>query len=96
MYLIIDTSVSPCSASSRSVRYRLLLRSELLQDSYQVDSDDLAIRLLDLPQLHQKVPEPRFSDDFVWCKYSHAVKLRRRICICWQMTSDDLIFVETP
>ena len=58
MYLIIDTAVSLCSASSRSVRYRPLFRSQLLEDSYQVDSDDLAIRLLDLPQLHQKVPEP--------------------------------------
>ena len=29
-----------------------------LQGPYQIDGDDLAICLLDLPQLHQKVPEP--------------------------------------
>ena len=30
----------------------------MLQGPYQIDGDNLAIGLLDLPQLHQKVPEP--------------------------------------
>ena len=49
--------VSQCSATLASLRFRFPLCIELLQGPYQVDGDNFAIRLLDLPQLHQKVPE---------------------------------------
>ena len=43
--------------------------------SYLIETDDLSICFLDLPQFHQKVPEPRLRDDRVWGKDSHAVEL---------------------
>ena len=37
-----------------------------------VDGHDLAIGFLDLLQLHQEVPEPRFCDNSVGSEDSHA------------------------
>lgn len=64
--------------------------------TYQIYADDLAVGLLDLPQLHQKVPKPRLRDHRVWCEYAHAVELGCRVGIRWQMTPDDLVFIEAP
>jgi hypothetical protein len=40
-----------------------------------VYGDDLAVRLLDLSELAEEVPEPRLSDDLVGRKNAHTVDL---------------------
>jgi hypothetical protein len=64
-------------------------------DTHHIQADDLSVRLLDLSQLHQKVPETRLCDDGVWCKYSHSVQLWCWVCLSWQMAANDLVFCET-
>ena len=64
--------------------------------TYLIDADDLAIRLLNLSQLHQEVPEPRSGNNGIGCKDSHTVELRGCIGLGRQMTADDLVFLETP
>jgi hypothetical protein len=44
--------------------------------THLVDRDDLAVRLLDLSELAEEVPEPRLSDDLVRRKNAHTVDLR--------------------
>jgi len=44
-----------------------------------VDGNDLTVRLLDLPQLAEKVPEPRLGDDLVGRKDTHTVDLGGRV-----------------
>lgn len=62
--------------------------------SYLIETYDLSICLLDLPQLHEKVPEPRLRDNRIWCKDSHAVELWVGVGLGWQMTANDLVFLE--
>jgi len=66
----------------------------LKQGTYHVQADNLSVRLLDLSQLHQEVPETRLCNNGVWCKNSHAVQLWRWGCLRWQMAADDLVFCE--
>lgn len=49
--------------------------------SYLVQTDDLAIGFLDLPQLHKKVPESGLGNDCVWGEYSHAVEFGCRVAL---------------
>jgi len=60
---------------------------------YLIDSDDLAIGLLDLLQLRKEVPEPRLGHNIVGCEDAHAVKLGRRVRIRGQMAPNDLVFL---
>lgn len=61
---------------------------------YLIQTYNLAVCFLDLPQLHQEVPESRLGNNGVWCKDSHPVQLRGGIGLSWQMAADDLIFLE--
>jgi hypothetical protein len=58
------SQAQPCAASCAASRTHL------------VYGDDLAVRLLDLAELAEEVPEPRLSDDLVGRKYAHTVDLR--------------------
>ena len=69
---------------------------ELCELIYFVQAYDLSIGLLHFPKLHEEVPEPRLSNNGVHSEYPHAIELRSWISFSRQMSSDDLIFGETP
>jgi len=62
---------------------------------YLVEGDDLAIGLLDLPQLGEEVPEPRLGDNLVGCEDAHAEKLGYRVGLGRHVAADDLVFLKT-
>ena len=62
---------------------------------YLVDRYHFTIRLLDLLQLHQEVPEPGLRDHGVGCKYPHAVEFGCRVRFGGQMPPNDLILIES-
>lgn len=64
--------------------------------TYLVKADNLAIRLLDLAELHEEVPESGLGNDRVRGEDSHAVELWGGVGLGGQVTPDNLIFVETP
>jgi hypothetical protein len=59
-----------------------------------VESDDLAVGLLDFSQLHQEVPESGLGHDIVGSKHSHAVEFGCWVGVSRQVAADDLIFLE--
>lgn len=59
-----------------------------------VHADNLAIRLFDLLELAQEVPETRFCDDFVDGEDAHTVELGGRVGLCRQVAANDLVFLE--
>jgi len=61
---------------------------------YLVQRDDLAVRLLDLLQLGEEVPEAGLGDHIVGGKDAHAVELWRRLAVGGQMAPDDLVLLE--
>lgn len=61
-----------------------------------VQADDLAIGLLDLPELSKEVPEPRLGHNGVGREDAHAVQLGRGVGLGGQVTPDNLVLVETP
>lgn len=63
--------------------------------AYLVDGNNFSIGLLDLPQLHQEIPEPRFSNDHIRSKNPHAVELWCWVCVCWEMAANDLVLLES-
>ena len=65
------------------------------EGTYNVQADDLSVRLLDLAELHQEVPETRLCNHGVGCKNSHAVQLWCRVCLRGQMAANDLVFRKT-
>lgn len=65
-------------------------------ETYHIEADNLAVRLLDLAQLHQEEPEPRLSNYLIGRENAHAVELWGRVSLGGQMTPDDLVLVETP
>ena len=62
--------------------------------TYHVECDDLAIGLLDLPDLRQEVPETRLGDNGVVGEDAHAVQLRGWVGIGGQVAPNDLVFLE--
>jgi len=60
-----------------------------------VQRNDLAVRLLDLSQPSEEVPESRLGDDGVGSKDTHPVQLRGRVGLAGQMAPNDLVFLET-
>lgn len=68
------------------------LERTLLVDDVQ--RHNLASRLLDLSQLLQEVPEPGLGNNLVGCEYSHPVQLGSWVAVRWQVTADDLVFLE--
>jgi len=62
---------------------------------YLVESDDLAVGLLDLPQLGKEVPEPRLGDNLVGSEDAHAEKLWYWVGIGRHVSADDLVFLKT-
>lgn len=59
-----------------------------------VQSHDLAVRLLDLSQLHEEIPEARLGYDCVVCEYAHAVEFRGWVGVGGKVATDHLVFVE--
>ena len=59
-----------------------------------VQSDNLAIRLLDLSELRKEVPEAGLGNDIIRSEDAHAVQLRCRVGITGQMAPNDLIFLQ--
>lgn len=53
----------------------------LFKATHHIQADDLSVRLFNLPQLHQEVPETRLRNHGVGCKYSHAVQLWCWVCL---------------
>lgn len=69
---------------------------QLELSAYHIKTDDFSVRLLDLSELHQEIPEPRFGNNIVRGEYKHAIKLWGRVRLCRQMTPNDLVLGETP
>lgn len=65
-----------------------------VEESYLVDGDDLAVRLLDLSQLRQEVPESALGDDLVGGEDAHAVELGGGVGVGGEETSHDLVFLK--
>ena len=61
-----------------------------------IQADYLSIRLLDLPEFHQKIPESRLRDHGVRSEYAHPVQLGGRVGLGRQMPPDDLVLCKTP
>jgi hypothetical protein len=51
--------------------------------TYDIEGNNLAVRLLDFPQLHQEIPESRLCDHRVWSEYAHAVELGCGVRLGW-------------
>lgn len=51
------------------------------QSAYHIKTDDLPVRLLDLSELHQEIPESRFGNNIVRGEYKHAIKLWGGVCL---------------
>ena len=63
--------------------------------TYDVDSDNLTVGLLDLFQLPQKVPKPRLGDDLVGGKDPHPVELGGRLGLGREGSTEDGVFGES-
>lgn len=63
--------------------------------TYDVERNNLAVGLLDLPELAEEIPEPRLGDNVVGRKDAHAVQLRGLVGLRRQVAADDLIFCKT-
>ena len=62
--------------------------------THLVQRDDLTVRLLDLAELAEEVPEPRLGDNIVGRKNTHAVDLRGGVGLAGEVAADDLVFLE--
>lgn len=63
-------------------------------EAYLVQRDNLAVRLLDLPQLGQKVPEAALGNHIIGSEDAHAVEFGSRVGVGGQMAPDDLVFLQ--
>ena len=59
-----------------------------------VERNNFAIRLLDLSEFHEEVPEAGFRDYSVGSEDAHAVEFRGRVGVCGEVAADDLVFVK--
>ena len=66
----------------------------MIVHTYDVQANNLAAGLLDLPHLAQEVPETRLGDDIVWSEDAHAVKLWVWLSVGRQVSTNDLIFLK--
>lgn len=62
--------------------------------THLVQRDDLTVRLLDLAELAEEVPEPRLGDNVVGRKNTHTVDLGGRVGLAGEVAADDLVFLE--
>jgi hypothetical protein len=85
--LYITTSVSQC-LPTHFVPYMAT------RTTYLVQSDNLAIRLLDLAQLGQEVPEARLGNYLIWRKNAHAVELGGWVGVRGEEAANDLVFLQ--
>lgn len=65
-----------------------------LSRTYHVQADNFTIRLLDLLQLREEIPEAGLCNNIVGSKDAHAVKFRGWVGIGGQMAADDLVLLE--
>jgi hypothetical protein len=63
--------------------------------TYHVQADNLTIRLLNLLQLRDEVPEAGLRNHIVGSKDAHAVEFRGWVGIGGQMAPDHLVLLET-
>lgn len=66
-----------------------------MRKTHLVKADDLTVGLLDLSELHQKVPEAGLCNNGVGCEYPHAVQFWGWVCLRWQVAANDLVFRKT-
>ena len=59
-----------------------------------VEGDDLAVRLLDLAQFHQEIPESRLGNYGVGSEDAHAVELWGGVGFGGQVPADNLVLCE--
>lgn len=62
---------------------------------YLIESNNLSVGLLNLPQTSKEVPESRLGNDIVRRKDAHAVELGSWVGLGWQVTANDLVFLKT-
>jgi hypothetical protein len=72
----------------------LALSGPYSYSTHLVQGDDLAVRLLDLAELAEEVPEPRLGDNIVGRKNAHAVDLGGGVGLAGEVAADDLVFLE--
>ena len=72
----------------------LELLTSLAQGTYHIEADDFTIGLLDLAQLHQKVPESGFGDNGIVGEDTHAVEFGIWVRIGGQVSPDHLVFLK--
>ena len=70
-------------------------KQKLVCEAYLVEWDNLAIRLLDLSQLSEEIPESWLGDNIIGSEDAHPVELGGRVGLAGQMAPDDLVFLET-
>lgn len=61
---------------------------------YLVEGNDLAVCLLDLPELGEEVPETGLGDNLVGGEDAHAVKLGGRVGLAGEEAPDDLVLLK--
>lgn len=62
--------------------------------TYLVQANNLTVCLLDLPQLHQEVPEAGLGDNLIRSEDAHAVELRGGVSLGGQVAPDDLVLLK--
>lgn len=62
--------------------------------TYLVQAHDLPVRLLDLLQLGEEVPETGLGNDIVRGEDAHAVELRGGLAVGGQMAPNDLVLLQ--
>jgi hypothetical protein len=66
----------------------------VFEETYDIQTDDLSVRLLDLAEFHEEVPEARFGDYCVGREDSHAVEFWCRVGFGGEVAADNLVFLE--
>ena len=62
--------------------------------THLVERNDLTVRLLDLSELREEVPESALGNDIVWCKDAHAVELWGWVGVRGQKAPNDLVLLQ--
>ena len=61
-----------------------------------LNADNLSGSLLELTELTEEIPEPRFGDNLVRCEDSHAIEGSLGLILGRQLASDDAILLQSP
>ena len=88
----ISTHPHPRRSFLQPLDFLALKLKALRKATHLVQAHNLTIRLLDLPQFGQEVPEAALGNDIVRGEDAHAVELGVWVGIGGQVAPDDLIF----